>query len=301
MSNFISGDTFVTWDPSVGLESFKKLYKMVSDGLSAIGMVKTSDTGQVDWDTVTYPASESFVNYEVYRFNDSLQSSKPIFFKLYYGWAIGAGHQARMKLDIGTGSNGSGVITGLSTLGLNVLVPTSNPSHYNGGASLFSSDGSGLGIAIAADNSLPNNKMLLIIDRTRNSDGTPNSDGVAVIIKAENTLEFITRVLDFNGSNTLTKNAVGALYPEIIKDKANTAQQTNGKVPIGPIWVYIPGGKFNRVKMATTIAKFDLGLGGKFTVNYLSTPMKFISLGPKFSGMDASQQLGVTTALWWED
>ena len=58
----------------------------ISAQLAAVGMVQTSDTGQANWATAVGADSP----YEVWRFNDALQATKPIFFRLRYQSA-GAG------------------------------------------------------------------------------------------------------------------------------------------------------------------------------------------------------------------
>jgi len=58
----------------------------IAAALQACGLVKTSDTGQIDWATVTRPgASHTAAGYEIYRFNDSLQATKPVLIKVEYG------------------------------------------------------------------------------------------------------------------------------------------------------------------------------------------------------------------------
>lgn len=84
--------------------------------LAAAGLVQTADTGQVDWTTVTRPAANTLNAYEIWRFNDSLQGTAPIYFRLNFGTANGA-TRPNLQLIVGTGSNGSGTITGTALTG----------------------------------------------------------------------------------------------------------------------------------------------------------------------------------------
>lgn len=86
----------------------------LSAKLLALGLVQTADTGQINWVTVTRPGTNTAAGYEIWRFNDSLQGSAPIFFKLEYGTGNAANTPA-VWLTVGTGSNGSGTITGTAT------------------------------------------------------------------------------------------------------------------------------------------------------------------------------------------
>ena len=53
--------------------------------LAACGLVQTADTGQINWATVTLPASSVFAGSEVWRFTDTLQSTVPVFLIFTFG------------------------------------------------------------------------------------------------------------------------------------------------------------------------------------------------------------------------
>lgn len=99
-----SSTTFRLW----GLEN--------NVALTAIGLTQTADTGQINWATVALPgAGNTQAGFEIWRFNDTLQSTSPVFLKIDYG--TGSSTAVPMiGLTIGQGSNGSGTLTGtLST------------------------------------------------------------------------------------------------------------------------------------------------------------------------------------------
>lgn len=78
----------------------------------SLGVTQTADTGQINPATVAVPgAANTSAGYVIGRFNDTLQSTAPIFFKLEFGSGSAASNPA-MWLTVGTGSNGSGTITG---------------------------------------------------------------------------------------------------------------------------------------------------------------------------------------------
>lgn len=95
-----STTTFRTW----GLE--------LSNALTTIGFIKSGDTGQINWATVTRPAVNVSGGYEIRYLNDSLHGTAPLYMKIEYGTnTTGAAYPA-MWVTIGTGANGSGTITG---------------------------------------------------------------------------------------------------------------------------------------------------------------------------------------------
>jgi len=79
--------------------------------MAACGMVQAADTGQVNWATVTRPAVNSLGGYEIWTFGDSLQATAPIYLRVEYRTGAGATNP-EIRITVGTGSNGSGTITG---------------------------------------------------------------------------------------------------------------------------------------------------------------------------------------------
>lgn len=80
--------------------------------LAAAGLVQTADTGQIDWTTVVRSGINTLTaGYEIWRFNDAQQSTSPIFFKIDYGTGSATG-SPRWAITVGTGSDGSGTLTG---------------------------------------------------------------------------------------------------------------------------------------------------------------------------------------------
>src|SRR4051812_43985318 len=84
------------------------LFRSWGSGLSAqfaaMGLVKTADTGQIDWSTITTPvASSQKMGYEIWRFNDALQATKPVFIRIDFGSSIGGSTIPGLWSWIGTG------------------------------------------------------------------------------------------------------------------------------------------------------------------------------------------------------
>lgn len=83
----------------------------LSTSLDTIGFTRSADTGQIDWTTVTRPGTNTAGGYEIRYLNDSLHGTAPIYVKLEYGTGSNAAYPA-LWITVGTGSNGSGTITG---------------------------------------------------------------------------------------------------------------------------------------------------------------------------------------------
>jgi hypothetical protein len=137
------------------------------------GLTRTADTGQIaDVNTLTAPATNLIFVYSVYRFNDSLQGSAPVFFKIEYGKST----KYTVYVTVGTGSDGAGNITGIiypralltsqnNTLSTANLYVSAKSNYFCfdfafstvGGASQFS------------------------LERSQNADGTSNGNGIYTI------------------------------------------------------------------------------------------------------------------------
>lgn len=155
----------------------------VSGALATCGMVKTADTGQIDWTTVAAPgAGSTFMGYEIWRFNDSLQATRPIYFKLRYGSGTNSG-TPQLELTVGTGSDGAGTLTSVAGFGTTV----STASSLFGGADALAAttsncffggvDGSGIGVMLWPATGSSWGGMMFAIERTRDITGTANGDG----------------------------------------------------------------------------------------------------------------------------
>jgi hypothetical protein len=95
--------------------SFRSWVHSLSDGLAAVGSItQTADTGQINPDTVLKPTATAVAaGYQVWRFNDALQATRPIFFKLEYGSGSSVINSAGVWITIGSGSDGAGNLTGV--------------------------------------------------------------------------------------------------------------------------------------------------------------------------------------------
>lgn len=154
----------------------------LSTRLGTIGLTQTSDTGQIDWGTVTRPGTNTDAGYEIWRFNDTLQATAPIFIKLFYGTG-GTANGPRLQFQIGTGSNGAGTLTGTTTSTINCTAnnsaaPTGTPPYFS---TLCYTEGHlGLVFKHNAGISTGRAKMSLLITRTVDENGDFNATGCFV-------------------------------------------------------------------------------------------------------------------------
>lgn len=95
--------------------SFRQWVAGLDAALIACGLVLAGDTGQLDPTTVTKPAAAGVAGYRIYRFNDALQATKPVFIKVQYGVAAISTWPPRLIVQVGTATNGAGALAGVTT------------------------------------------------------------------------------------------------------------------------------------------------------------------------------------------
>lgn len=151
-----------------------------SAALAAVGMIQTADTGQINWATVVRGAANTYAGYEVWRFNDAMQATAPIFIRIAYGQGYSA-NDPRFSFQIGTGSNGAGVLTGIGSgvsYGWHVaFVGNPNPGSASAASSYMCHTNGFFGMRWKIGHGV---EGACIICRTCDPDGTPNAIGAAL-------------------------------------------------------------------------------------------------------------------------
>lgn len=149
---------------------------VLSAQLNAV-LTKTADSGQIS--TFNQTPVATVRDYEVFRFSDSLQATAPIFIKV--NWAMDPTTYTFMNVTVGTSTNGAGTLGGVSVgpLALFGYNPTSGATRYV----YASSDGSQLVFVsnLQAQAATSGDQLsAIVIERTRDADGTPNASGYMI-------------------------------------------------------------------------------------------------------------------------
>lgn len=151
----------------------------LSAKFAAVGMVQTADTGQINWATVTRPGTSTAAGYEIWKL-----SGGSLYFKIEYGTGSNAAFPSFWHTT-GTGSNGSGTLTGqLSTRqqhGSYNAGPNSTVTNYQSYL-CATADYFGLAWKIAYDTTAGRPRVLLLCMRTVDSTGTADTVGYFVFM-----------------------------------------------------------------------------------------------------------------------
>lgn len=169
---------FLIFDAS-STANFDAMGTAIHNAIAAMGWTQTTDTGQVVWGSnPAYPANGSTV-YEIWQMADALQTgSTKVFLRLDYANIQGmTSGPLYLTFQIGTGTNGSGTLTGFTS-----RVFCINQNVGNQGAAVwacyFSGDTDRLGMTmwVGAIN------CCVTIERTKNTAGSNNTDGVVISV-----------------------------------------------------------------------------------------------------------------------
>lgn len=259
---------------------------------------KTADTGQINWATVTRPAVNTAAGYEIRRFNDALQATAPIFVKLEYGTTSVLTIPA-LWVTVGTGSNGSGTLTGSVTQrALCVMNSAVGSSNY---PSLLSSAPGFLGLLWKAGSQSGNvGSGFLAIARHANASGVATGDGFmalwgAVGVSSACTAQCVRTAAPatvFAASNQF------ALIPgQVVSSAVDADYQAYAVMGINPrVWV-VPWLAAVCLADIPDRATFSTALAG-------STQRTFISLSsgfrPVVAGIGPGSSSSYGLAMVWE-
>lgn len=213
------------------LTNFKNWGSAISAALSSMGWTQTSDTGQVNWSTIsTVPTAGNFV-YEIWQPGDALQTGSTKFFlKIFYGIGTGSPAGPRLKMQLCTSTDGAGNPTGITGQVYDSFGSGTGGSGTVGFECNFSGDTNRMGIMLYRNLNANNcSSAIFAVERTHNTDGTDSSDGVTLIaIGASGGMQTIVFGIGTAGEGIAGKNYY-ALY------NGNAASDTfNNTIPISP-------------------------------------------------------------------
>lgn len=180
--------TFYAAPTNATAAQFRAWGRGISESIAAVGFVKAAATGTVNWDTVNAAtAVNTAAGYEVWRFDDVLQASTPIFFKLEYGCSSNVA-AVQMWITVGRGTDGAGNITGV-LVGRTVIGRTGNAVNSTTVTDCYTSSCAQksclavmpfAGTNYTAAASMPG----FVLDRSRDENGDPTNEGLTLAIQA---------------------------------------------------------------------------------------------------------------------
>lgn len=269
--------------------------------LSAVGLVQTSDTGQINWATVLKPGTNTDAGYEIWRFNDSLQATAPIYIRFDFGTTATAVTQPRIKATVGTGTNGAGTLTGTALTTARIingnLASTSDTARQSYMCCVSGFFGMNWKVGAASCASF-------FVARTVDSAGAPTatgamvnwSSGQATAITARQALRFAATAAAFTAQTTNEAAALGMNY------QAPTSTLVGADIQVAVAWTITP--RVEPLVGVCGVLKSEAAAGGTFSFTPVGatsrTYLTWSDEGGPFSAINVSTAGGLSVAMLWE-
>lgn len=188
--------------------NFRAWGSAIGTRLAAFGLVKTADTGQIDWTTVLAPVgTHSVMGYEIWRFADALQASVPVFFKIEFGSGVSINNPS-VHFTMSSGSDGAGTLTGVKTVRRQYqCTATATPvtAYWSGDTNRF---------IFIFQGALVANSLMLSVERTLDSSGVVTNEGVLHTAWSSSLFSQVA-YNNVTGPYTLFEIVLGAIGPSV--------------------------------------------------------------------------------------
>lgn len=221
--------------------SFRAWIAEIIAALTAAGWVQTTDTGQLNPATITYPTSNNAIQGSmIWRMADALQATAPVFVKFSFG-SQDLTTKVNFQVSIGTGSNGAGALTGNNILTADIGIASNaaaNDSLYSSG----STNRFAMAMWPAVDAA---RSIFFSIERSKDAGGNDTTDGVIFASRSGSSWagsgSWIANLCNYNFMPTYTGSVAGSLTQRQAHDGAPVFIHGNlgaqGAVgPHTPVW-----------------------------------------------------------------
>lgn len=258
------------------------------------GLVQTADTGQTDFTANTRAAG----GYTVYRFDDAHQGSYPLYLRI--DWTPAATSRPGFSFTLGTGSNGSGTITGVTRP--SYQISGGGDGTTAGLCDNYISVGDGfLYVVLGIITGSAGNQVscMLMIERSTGEDGTVHpEEGIAVFATGANAKSYSVHPTGSTANGPATGSPISAALPWIFWD--DVAGADVGIMPAP----YMIKGKVRFHRMAF-MRNGRVSYGVAFDATHMGATRKMISIEQNYynnsdaNGWLASSVAGPAIALPW--
>lgn len=279
---------------------FRAFAQGIAAQLAACGLVKTADTGQIDLTTATKPTlSSTAAGYEIYRFNDALQASVPIFVKVEYGTGINSGGGGLWFTVAVGGTNGAGTLTGQVGSRRQVYAGVLGLNNSYASGSMGGVEQGRVNLFWNYNPANVNSGTFVAIERPKDSTGAATADGVHTMFVNNNSAQSFNQQIPATG---LIPGGI-SLIPTVVGGPGSAAPSPAGPAIVGlnvalvPIFVLLGKLLFGATLLynITTI-----GDGASISVTFFGVQHTYLtfSQGPTQSGSVAAFPYGF--AMRWE-
>lgn len=270
------------------VELFRAWGSELSTQIGAI-LTRVPQSNDIDWVAVNLPSSGSYGGSEVYRFNDTSQSTAPIFIKFEYGRISTANVQIRAT--VGKTQDGDGGIGGVllsPTVVLSSVAASSVENCYISGGNAW--------FALSIAPSGVSRGGFFVVERAVVSSGTPDTDALLIGWQTSAPDQQQYRFIDYTA--TTTESVAGGIVAIPLPLTSDRSIANGTVAPIFPAACISSAGVFWRPRVILGTARQNAGLGEVITG--LIDGNSYISLGAGSQGSDQRSSPFATTLIRWD-
>jgi hypothetical protein len=290
--------TLSTWTSTVNVTTdalWRTEMQAISTAILAVGLVQTADTGQINFATaVRSGVINTAVGYQIFTFNDTYQGSYPCYIKVEYGSGGVATTSCSLWITVGTGTNGAGVITPISTSRYQIQCSAATAGTFISGVS-GSTSRLTLGWCTNGGTTVAN---WFTVERIQNSAGADTTTGL-VFIQASRNLGItgnFDQVIYFTNPQPYASTSVGTM---MINQPTATTWVVGTNTGTGPI-LPIGFGVHPAVQGGLTYFNADLTVGNQFTVSIYGNNHNFLAIGSANIGTLYNLQATASILTRWD-
>lgn len=281
---------------SISNAEFQAFNTWLSAQLTACGITKTGDSGQIDPATANFPGTNNTTaGYEIREFTDTLAGTDPVVMRIDY-MRGGNANFLDIGLTFGTGSDGTGTITGVKQALQQWTIATNHASanyDFSGGDNRF---------AIMSVTNVNTGGARLGVERTLDSNGDVTNRGILIHHSRAGTLN--DRVVEWQGGTSQSEVGTGGSC--LCPSSQTSGLAPNGNVAVYPYFFFAQGETLVAGKNFCGAYNADFTNGNQYTVELLGTNhnMKFwtggTSLGSRYPPTKGGSPNTVGVMMRWE-
>lgn len=276
----------------------------ISEMLTALGLVKTADTGQADMTTITGPISIStFPAYEIRTWTDSVGT---LFMKWEYGVAT-ATNRPQYRITIGTGSNGAGTITGVIFNQLLFGDSATAGATYVQSIHYACRKDTMISIAFTHQLKAAFPTMIFMFDRKRDFvTGVPNADGAFALYSNSGWSGSCFNLAPPYAATVVSKNS-WTFAPGVYNTTNSGMALEAITMDIFPIFGSYPDAVIQPVGVMTWTGESSATIGTVFSVDVYGQTRTYMAIASGTAGKNPGYNNAVTgnvsnvIAMIWED
>jgi hypothetical protein len=204
--------TFSTAPSQADDATFRVWGKAISDALTAVGVAKSGDTGQIDWAAVVTPAAgNTSKGYEIRVFADALQATVPIFIKIEFGSGAAATSPA-LWITVGIATDGAGTLTGAVTTRRQLTTAGNSATTY---VNRVTGETNRVALWTWTDAGVVTYAMQVSIERTHDAAGADTNEGFTLLSGFGSSAQVQLVTFLFGTGVVSTETLLPALLPSV--------------------------------------------------------------------------------------